>query len=198
MAPENNPLELEEIELLETIIFRCELLVSGSVLFWWWLTCCSPVEGKVVVSKSGGFFSHHPNGGWEWDGKSIKSIKSRRDMEVLKNLWGSNPKDPYPSHPSSFDGPNPIPTIGLMWVNPFQKRHIWILKIIYPIRVTSYMETPETNSSHGPESWWVELAELPHFFGGEIKEITQIYGTCFRDFAYNYRYYSAWSLGLVM
>ena len=24
-----------------------------------------------------------------------------------------NPKDPYPSHPSRFDGPNPIPTIGL-------------------------------------------------------------------------------------
>jgi len=30
MAPENNPLE-KEIPNLETIIFRCELLVSGSV-----------------------------------------------------------------------------------------------------------------------------------------------------------------------
>ena len=33
--------------------------------------------------------------------------------------------------PSRFDGPNPIPTIGLVRVNPFQNGHTWMLRGIF-------------------------------------------------------------------
>ena len=46
---------------------------------------------------------------------------------ICNHCFQTIPRDPYPSFPMSGvekDGPNPIPTIGLVRVNPFLRTHL--------------------------------------------------------------------------